>query len=110
MWRLLSMPELTTLWPKRHEKIIRSLLHRLGYRFRMHRKDLPAPRIPCIRATASCCLCRAVFWRGHGCRMGQPPKYRLDYWQPKIESNSDRRKEDALPPLGSAPRWSGNAS
>lgn len=38
------------------------------------------------------------FWHGHGCRIGQLPKSRLDYWQPKIAANRDRdaRKEAAL--------------
>jgi DNA mismatch endonuclease (patch repair protein) len=42
------------------------------------------------------------FWHGHGCRIGQLPKSRLDYWQPKIEANRarDSRKATALSAAG----------
>lgn len=86
----------------RPERVVRSLLHHLGYRFRLHRKDLPGtPDIvfPSRRLTL---FVHGCFWHGHGCRIGQLPKSRLDYWQPKIAANRERdaRKEAALEAAG----------
>ena len=80
------------------ERIVRSLLHRLGYRFRLHRKDLPGTPDIVFPSRRLALFVHGCFWHGHGCRIGQLPKSRLDYWQPKIAANSDRdrRKEAAL--------------
>lgn len=72
------------------ELIVRSLLHRMGYRFRLHRRDLPGSPDNVFVAK-----CRAIFvhgcvWHGHGCRIGQPPKSRIEYWGPKIDTNKAR--------------------
>lgn len=84
------------------EKIVRSLLHRLGYRFRLHRKDLPGTPDIVFPRRRLALFVHGCFWHGHGCRIGQPPKSRLDYWQPKIEGNRarDQRKEAALAAAG----------
>lgn len=84
------------------EKIVRSLLHRLGYRFRLHRKDLPGTPDIVLPGRRLALFVHGCFWHGHGCRIGQLPKTRLDYWQPKIEANRDRdrRKADALAAAG----------
>ena len=84
------------------EKIVRSLLHRLGYRFRLHRKDLPGTPDIVFPSRRVALFVHGCFWHGHGCRIGQLPKSRLDYWQPKIEGNRDRdrRKESALAAAG----------
>lgn len=84
------------------EKIVRSLLHRLGYRFRLHRKDLPGTPDIVFPSRRLALFVHGCFWHGHGCRIGQLPKSRLDYWQPKIEGNRarDRRKEAALVAAG----------
>jgi len=80
------------------EKIVRSLLHRLGYRFRLHRKNLPGTPDIVFPSRHLALFVHGCFWHGHGCRIGQLPKSRLDYWQPKIEANRDRdrHKEAAL--------------
>lgn len=80
------------------EMIVRSLLHRLGYRFRLHRKNLPGTPDIVFPSRHLALFVHGCFWHGHGCRIGQLPKSRLDYWQPKIEANRarDRRKEAAL--------------
>jgi DNA mismatch endonuclease (patch repair protein) len=80
------------------EKVVRSLLHRLGYRFRLHRKDLPGTPDIVFPSRRLALFVHGCFWHGHGCRIGRLPKSRLDYWQPKIEANRvrDRRKETEL--------------
>lgn len=82
----------------RPEKVVRSVLHRMGYRFRLHRKDLPGTPDIVFPSRRLAMFVHGCFWHGHGCRIGQLPKSRLDYWQPKIEANRarDQRKEAAL--------------
>jgi DNA mismatch endonuclease, patch repair protein len=77
---------------------VRSLLHRLGYRFRLHRKDLPGTPDIVLPGRGAAIFVHGCFWHGHGCRLGRLPKSKLDYWQPKIEGNRerDRRKRAAL--------------
>lgn len=80
------------------EMIVRSLLHRLGYRFRLHRKDLPGTPDIVFPSRRIAMFIHGCFWHGHGCRIGKLPKSRLEYWQPKIEANQarDQRHEAAL--------------
>lgn len=72
------------------ELIVRKMLHRKGYRFRLHKKDLPgSPDLvfPCRKKVI---FVHGCFWHGHGCRYGQLPKSRLTYWKPKIMANKAR--------------------
>lgn len=80
------------------ERTVRSLLHSLGYRFRLHRKDLPGTPDIVFPSRRVALFVHGCFWHGHGCRIGQLPKSRLDYWRPKIEANRarDHRKETSL--------------
>lgn len=85
------------------EMIVRRLVHRLGYRYRLHvphlpgKPDLVFPRLGCIVEVRGC------FWHGHkGCIDSHIPKTRIDYWQPKLERNRlrDRNNRRALTRLG----------
>ena len=74
----------------RPEIATRSILHRLGYRFRLHRKDLPgSPDIvlPRFRAVV---FVHGCFWHGHRCKKNKMPKSNTAYWGPKIETNRSR--------------------
>lgn len=84
------------------ELAVRSLLHRLGYRFRLHRKDLPGTPDIVLPGRRVVLFVHGCFWHGHGCRLGRLPKSRLEYWQPKIAANRDRdqRKAECLAVLG----------
>lgn len=85
------------------EIIVRRIAHRLGLRFRIHRKDLPGcPDIvfPRYRAVI---MVHGCFWHRHpGCRYAYTPKTRVRFWQEKFENNvvRDRRNETALHELG----------
>lgn len=84
------------------EWAVRRILHRLGFRYRLHRKDLPGtPDIvfPGLRKAINVHGC---YWHGHNCSKGKLPKSRLCYWGPKIERNRQRdaEKESALKDLG----------
>lgn len=80
------------------ERTVRSTLHILGYRFRLHRKDLPGTPDIVFPGRRLALFVHGCFWHGHGCRLGKLPKSHLDYWVPKIEANRsrDQRKEAAL--------------
>lgn len=84
------------------EWAVRRILHRLGFRYRLHRKELPGtPDIvfPGLRKAINVHGC---YWHGHNCSKGRLPKSRLSYWEPKIERNRQRdaEKESALKDLG----------
>jgi DNA mismatch endonuclease, patch repair protein len=80
------------------ELLVRSLLHRLGYRFSLHRRDLPGTPDIVLVGRGCAIFVHGCFWHAHGCRIGRPPKSRLDYWGPKLAANRmrDRHKREEL--------------
>ena len=85
------------------ELIVRRIAHGLGFRFRLHREDLPGrpdivfPRHRAVIAVHGC------FWHRHpGCKHASSPKTRERYWQDKFKANvvRDRRNETGLRDLG----------
>lgn len=84
------------------EKKVRSILHGLGYRFRLHRKDLPGTPDIVFPGRRLAIFVHGCFWHAHGCRKGQPPKSRQEYWQPKLQANRTRdiRNVEALEQAG----------
>ena len=84
------------------EMIVRRLLHSLGYRYRLHRKDLPGRPDVAFLSRRKAIFVHGCFWHGHGCPKGRPPKSRLGYWKPKLDGNRerDRRKEEELRSMG----------
>ena len=70
------------------ELALRSMLHKLGYRFRLHRKDLPGRPDIVFPGRSKVIFVHGCFWHQHlGCREGRMPGSRLDYWTPKLERN-----------------------
>ena len=85
------------------EKLVRSLLHRLGYRFRLHSRSLPGNPDIVLPKYSAAILVHGCFWHRHpGCRGCTTPKTNLDYWLPKLEGNAerDKRHKKALAELG----------
>ena len=84
------------------ERRVRSLLHRLGYRFRLHRRDLPGTPDIVLAGRNAVIFVHGCFWHAHGCRIGQAPVSKLEYWGPKLGKNRerDRRKVRELRRLG----------
>ena len=73
------------------ELAVRSLVHSLGYRYRLHSKKLPGKPDLVFAGRRKVIFVHGCFWHGHeGCKKGQLPKSRLDYWKPKIEANKQR--------------------
>ncbi|MBT3429989.1 MAG: DNA mismatch endonuclease Vsr [Proteobacteria bacterium] len=78
---------------------VRSQLHRMGYRFRLHRKDLPGRPDIVLPKYATVIFVHGCFWHRHkGCRFAYTPKTRVEFWETKFEQNvrRDRRNEAAL--------------
>ena len=75
------------------ELIVRSLLHRKGYRFRLHRKDLPGKPDIILPRFKKVILVHGCFWHRHeGCRYTYNPKSRVNFWQKKFTRNIERDK------------------
>ncbi|MEL6915880.1 MAG: DNA mismatch endonuclease Vsr [Pseudomonadota bacterium] len=84
------------------ELVVRRLLHAMGYRFRLHRKDLPGRPDIVLPRHKKVIFVHGCFWHHHGCPKGQLPKSRLDYWAPKLKENvkRDRTKMEQLESFG----------
>jgi|TARA_R100001143_G_scaffold63230_2_gene69062 DNA mismatch endonuclease (patch repair protein) len=80
------------------ELVIRSALHRRGFRFRLHRKDLPGRPDLVFTGRNAVIFVHGCFWHGHDCHLFRWPKSREDFWREKIGSNieRDRNQREAL--------------
>lgn len=75
----------------RPEIAVRKLLHRLGYRFRLHRRDLPGSPDVVLPKHHLAVFVHGCFWHRHtGCKRANSPKARADYWQAKFDRNTAR--------------------
>lgn len=72
------------------ELLIRSTLHHLGYRFRLHRGDLPGTPDIVFPGRRIVMFVHGCFWHGHECPRGCLPSSNLDFWQRKIAKNRER--------------------
>ena len=75
------------------EKTVRSILHKNGFRFRLHRKDLPGKPDIVLTKYKTVIEIRGCFWHRHkGCKYAYNPKSRIDFWQKKFNENVKRDK------------------
>ncbi len=74
----------------RPEIKVRRLIHSLGYRFRLHRRDLPGNPDIVLPRHRKAIFVHGCFWHGHNCRRGAPPSSNQDFWGPKLEKNRAR--------------------
>jgi DNA mismatch endonuclease (patch repair protein) len=85
------------------ELALRRMLHQLGYRFRIHRKDLPGKPDLVFPARKKVIFVHGCFWHQHpACREGRVPGSRLEYWGPKLRRNQERdaNAQERLKELG----------
>ena len=85
------------------EKRVRSILHRLGFRFTLRRMGLPGKPDVVMPARKTVVFVHGCFWHQHaGCRNAVQPKTRVDFWVAKLAGNTDRdrRTSAALRRLG----------
>lgn len=79
------------------EVIVRSMLHRLGYRFRVHKADLPGKPDIVLKKWKTVIFIHGCFWHRHkGCPRASIPKSRLEYWIPKLEGNENRDRQQII--------------
>ena len=76
------------------EMAVRSLVHRLGYRFRLHRPDLPGRPDLAFPGRRKVIFVHGCFWHSHGCKTGLVPKSNQDFWLPKFLRNKERDREN----------------
>ncbi|GGO38607.1 very short patch repair endonuclease [Gemmobacter aquaticus] len=73
------------------EMKVRRLVHGLGCRYRLHRKDLPGKPDLVFGSRRKVIMVNGCFWHGHDCARGaRQPKSNSDYWKPKIGRNVAR--------------------
>lgn len=75
------------------ELLVRSIVHRLGYRFRLHVEDLPGSPDIVLPKHKKVIFIHGCFWHGHkGCKRSQRPSTNVIFWQDKLDKNVDRDK------------------
>jgi DNA mismatch endonuclease (patch repair protein) len=84
------------------EMVVRSLVHGLGYRFRLHRAELPGKPDLVFPARCKVIFVHGCFWHSHACKGGLVPKSNRDFWLPKLRQNKERDSKNiyALTQLG----------
>lgn len=84
------------------EMIVRRLLYGLGYRYRVHCRELPGTPDLVFKRRGKVIFVHGCFWHGHQCSKGRAPKSRHEYWGAKLALNRerDRRCEQELLELG----------
>lgn len=78
------------------ELAVRRLVHELGYRYRLHRKDLPGKPDLVFGPKRKVIFVHGCFWHGHeleGCLDARKPKSNIGYWNPKLTRNKERDAE-----------------
>ena len=75
----------------RPEMLVRRLVHGMGYRYRLHRNDLPGSPDLVFPRLRKVIFLHGCFWhRHHGCRFAYTPKSNIQFWLQKLESNTQR--------------------
>ncbi len=75
------------------ERLVRSSLHRMGYRFRLHRSDLPGRPDIVLPKHKIVIFVHGCFWHGHpGCKHSARPRSHTDFWTRKLDRNIQRDK------------------
>lgn len=85
------------------EIAVRSVLHRAGYRFRLHRRDLPGTPDIVLPAYRTCIFVNGCFWHQHnGCAASKRPTTNVEFWNKKLDRTIQRDQENlrALQELG----------
>ncbi len=77
------------------ELIVRSMLHRMGYRFRLHRKNLPGCPDIVLPKHRTVIFVHGCYWHRHPrCRYAYEPKSRTEFWNRKFQENVKRDKKN----------------
>ncbi|WP_051983608.1 very short patch repair endonuclease [Burkholderia pyrrocinia] len=69
---------------------VRKFIYSLGFRYRLHAKDLPGKPDIVFRRSRRVIFVHGCFWHAHGCKKGKPPKTNLEFWEAKFKANVER--------------------
>lgn len=72
------------------EVVVRKFLHRAGYRFRLHRKDLAGNPDIVLTKYRTAVFVNGCFWHGHSCPRGKRPATNTEFWDAKLSRNIER--------------------
>ena len=75
------------------ERSVRSMLHRLGFRFRITRKDLPGTPDIVLPKWRVAIFVNGCFWHAHDCHFFKVPATRSDWWEAKLKRNAERDRQ-----------------
>lgn len=79
------------------ELMIRSILHKEGYRFRVHRKDLPGKPDIVLPRYKTVIFVHGCFWHQHeGCPDSKRPSTNIEFWNSKLNENIARDKKNKI--------------
>ncbi len=79
------------------ELIVRSLLHNMGYRFRLYRRDLPGNPDIILPKHKKIIFVHGCFWHGHiNCRRSKRPTTNKKFWHAKLDKNIERDKVNLM--------------
>lgn len=77
------------------ELIVRSLVHQLGYRFRLHRRDLPGRPDLVLPRHRKVIFVHGCYWHRHRCRYGRVrAKTNAEFWNAKLQANVERDRRN----------------
>ena len=85
------------------EITVRKLLHSMGYRFRLHKKDLPGSPDIVLPKYKTVIFVHGCFWHRHqNCKYASNPKTRVEFWNKKFKDNilRDIKNQERLKSLG----------
>jgi len=75
----------------RPEMVVRRLVHGMGYRYRLHRKNLPGSPDLVFSGRRKVVFVHGCFWHRHpGCTLAATPSTRVEFWRRKFEQNVER--------------------
>lgn len=69
---------------------VRSLVHKMGYRYRLHSRDLPGKPDIVFRSRKKVIFVHGCFWHQHSCHQYRQPRTQQAFWDPKLAKNKDR--------------------
>lgn len=78
------------------EMVIRRTLHSLGFRYKLHVKDLPGCPDLVLPKYKAVIMVNGCFWHGHDCHISNWPKSRSEYWKQKIGKNKARDEKNNI--------------
>lgn len=78
------------------EMLVRRLVHRMGFRYRLHRRDLPGTPDLVFSSRRKVIFVHGCFWHQHNCKRGKRPSSNVEFWNAKLDGNSRRDKTNIL--------------